>query len=75
MSANQLISMKLDEIYVLTNRDEILLLKTMDLTMIKNMHSKNTIMKLINDFILIKKIDDAKKYKIDLCVNEIYKLL
>ena len=75
MSANQLKNMKLDKNFVLTNIDEILLLKTMELIMLKNMYSKNTIMKLINDFILIKKIDDAKKYNIDLCVNEIYKLL
>ena len=75
MSANQLISQKLYEIYKITDIEEILQLRTMDLSAIKNLYSKDIVMKLILGFVTSKNIDHDKIDIINVYVNEIYNLL
>ena len=75
MSANQLINQKLYEIYQLTDIEEILQLRTMDLSMLKNLYNKDIVMKLIINFITIKNISPENIENINVSVSEIYDLL
>ena len=75
MSANQLINQKLYEIYKLTDIEEILQIRTMDLSMLKNLYNKDIIMKLIINFITIKNISPENIENINVYVSEIYDLL
>ena len=75
MSANQLINQKLYKIYQLTDIEEILQLRTMDLSMLKNLYNKDIIMKLIINFITIKNISPENIEIINVYVSEIYDLL
>ena len=75
MSANQLINQKLYEIYQLTDIEEILQLRTMDLSMLKNLYNNDIIMKLIINFITIKNISPENIENINVYVCEIYDLL
>ena len=75
MSANQLISQKLYEIYKITDIEEILQLRTMDLSTIKNLYSKDIVMKLILGFVTSKNIDSDKIDIVNVYVNEINNLL
>ena len=75
MSANQLISQKLYEIYKITDIEEILHLRTMDLSAIKNLYSKDIVMKLIFGFVTSINIDSDKIDIVNVYANEIYNLL
>ena len=75
MSGNQLISQKLYEIYKITDIEEILQLRTMDLSTIKNLYSKDIVIKLILGFVTSKNIDSDKIDIVNVYVNEIYNLL
>ena len=75
MSANQLINQKLYEIYQQTDIEEILQLRTMDLSMLKNLYNRDIIRKLIINFITIKNISPENIEIINVYVSEIYDLL